>query len=93
MRREDLVDRFFEEVRHELARERAAALGRAGRRVEEARDACLALARRPEVTADAYRAALATFDEARWEFCVQREALGLYDHTWVDRIYPPPPRR
>ena len=25
--------------------------------------------------------------------CFQREMLGLLDHTWVERVYPPPPAR
>jgi hypothetical protein len=27
------------------------------------------------------------------DFCLQREMLGLTDHTWVERIHPVPPAR
>ena len=100
--RPDLADRFFTEFENELKRERAAALGRAGRKVEDRRADCLKIGERLDAAdgtaqADnirrAYRAAYAAYADAHWAFCVQRETIGLFDHTWVDRIYPPPPRR
>ena len=84
----------------ELNEERAAVLGRVARRLEEARARCAELAARldaadgadPQVLAD-YRAAHDDAELWRWVLCLQREAIGLYDHRWVDAVYPPLPRR
>ncbi|HEX3176749.1 MAG TPA: hypothetical protein VHZ49_08730 [Methylomirabilota bacterium] len=91
-----------ERINEEIVREKAAALGRAGERLE------LALA---EVTAvrAAWRAAsddearerLATeyarawraADAARLALLIQREAVGLRDQRVVDQQFPRPPRR
>ena len=96
---QDPISRFVEEAEAELNRERAAALGRAGAKVE----ACLAECRRlgerlssGERSArvlEAYRSARAAAEDARWALCVQREAIGLVEHHWVERLYPLPPRR
>ena len=40
-----------------------------------------------------YRAARLEFQEAKSWLCLQREAIGLHEHRWVDRLYPDPPRR
>ncbi|MFN8038490.1 MAG: hypothetical protein U0Q07_04675 [Acidimicrobiales bacterium] len=40
-----------------------------------------------------YRAARLAFQEAKAWLCLQREAIGLHEHRWVDRLYPDPPRR
>ena len=96
----DRAERAFLAFQTELARERAAALGRAGRRLEEHLEECRRLAASLRAGGDGvpapevrrrYRAARAAAEEARWALCVQREALGLADHRWVDRIYPLPP--
>jgi len=42
---------------------------------------------------DEYRAARLDFQEAKSWLCLQREAIGLHEHRWVDRLYPDPPRR
>ena len=99
------MSREVAEVRHaavvaELNEERAATLGRADRKIREARERGLeALARldagrgeRCDVLS-AYRAARSEMDHWRWVLTVQREALGLCDHRWVDALYPPLPRR
>ena len=89
-------------VEAELTEERASALGRAGRKLEEQFDRCRHLA--GLIDSDAhdmgsdqllteYRRAVEEFEHYRWRLCVQREALGLYDHRWVDRVFPRPERR
>lgn len=82
-------------VEQDLRQEQAASLGRVGRRIEAAIAAMSASAdawateidRRDEHArdwAEARRAAL----QARWELVVQREALGMTDHSVLDRVYP-----
>ena len=89
----------YEAVQRELQKERAAALGRIGRRLE------VLLTRLAELRAE-WQAADATArpplalayaecrDEARqyrWYLEVQREAVGLRYHHDLDRCYPIPP--
>ncbi len=91
----------IERIEREIAREKAAALGRAGERLERAMaetDAIAAAVRGasdPETEArlrrayaDARRRAL----EARLALLIQREALGLRRHAVVDQQFPEPPR-
>ena len=86
-------------VEGELAQERAAALGRSGRRLEDEHRRCHDLLDRlvhqphDHALLAQYRLARAAFEEALWKYCVHREAIGLWDHTWVHRICPTPPRR
>lgn len=100
----DLVERWFAGLQAELDEERAASLGRTGRQIDEQLARCRALAAQLDGAADEdparsgeildeYREARAEFERWRWELCVQREALGLLDHRWVDLIYPTPARR
>jgi hypothetical protein len=95
-------ERAFAAVQQELDVERAAVLGRTGRRLEEALAACVAIGRRLDATTDEdartellaeYRSARALSEEWRWRLHVQREAIGLTEHRWVDRVHPPPPPR
>jgi hypothetical protein len=86
-------------VEAEINEERAAVLGRVARRLEDARARCAELAAQldgghvdAQTVAD-YRAALDDAEHWRWVLCLQREAIGLYDHRWVDAVYPPLPRR
>ena len=51
----------------------------AARRVGSARSGRVAARRRAHAEAA----------ELRWVLCIQREAIGLYDHRWVDAVYPP----
>ena len=92
---------YFAAVQDELNEERAAALGRTGRRIEAALARCVRLAaeleaehcaERRQALTDEYRAACDDCQRWRWTLCVQREALGLNEHSWVDRVYPTPPR-
>jgi len=87
-------------IQQEIAGEKAAALGRAGERLEQAlADAGAAAARVRAARDDAERTRLA--DEyavvrrraldARLAHLVQREALGLRRHTVVDQQFPEPP--
>lgn len=94
-------EQHFDALTAELDEERAATLGRSGRKIEIALARCARLyhavrhghdhgTTRDDVV-DAYYQARAAFLEARSDFCIQREAIGLADHRWVDRIYPTPP--
>lgn len=89
----------FAAVQTELNGERAAALGRTGRRLEAALARCAYLEAEldaehapkcRQALTDEYREARGDSEQWRWKLCVQREALGLNDHAWVDRIYPTP---
>lgn len=89
-------------VEEELRRERAGALGRAGRKVAQAIARCAEAERRvvsaeregdgrerAEAAAE-HREAFDHYQQARTDFCIQREANRLFDHRLVDRFYPPP---
>jgi len=100
----DRAELWFSALQAELLEERAHALGRTGRRIDEQLDRCRALAARLDqahrgdgstsaALLDDYRAARSEFERSRWKLCVQREALGLHDHRWVNQIYPTPPSR
>lgn len=83
----------------EIAAEKAAALGRAGERLEqalgEARQAASRLLEAPdgerERLAQAYTLARKRALEVRTALLIQREALGLRRHTVVDQQFPEPP--
>ncbi|MET0147432.1 MAG: hypothetical protein ABW328_22010 [Ilumatobacteraceae bacterium] len=84
----------FSEAAHravvaELDNERAATLGRTADRLERARRDLQRLLADPAVDRRVVRDAFDRVEERRWLLCVQREAIGLYDHSWVDRVYPP----
>jgi hypothetical protein len=87
-------------VQAEIAGEKAAALGRAGERLEAAMREVTAWARRVRETPDAaarpamalaYEEARARALEARLTLLIQREALGLRRHAVVDQQFPEPP--
>lgn len=86
----------------EIAAEKAATLGRAGERLEQAlREARTALARLDAADgADDRRYRLADYERARERaarerliLIIQREAVGLRQHRVVDQQFPEPPRR
>jgi len=88
-------ERHHSHVLAELNEERAAALGRIARRLERARalaeelGAAIDGVERPAGdVVEAHRRAHAEAEHWRWMLCVQREANGLYDHHWVDVVYP-----
>ena len=87
-------------IEKEIAGEKAAALGRAGERLEhtlgEARAAAARLlAARDdgdrERLAEAYTTARRRALDARLALLIQREALGLRRHATVDQQFPEPP--
>jgi hypothetical protein len=91
----------LERIDQEIVGEKAAALGRAGERLEQALaeltrvtaalDAAIEPAARQGLVAD-YEAARARATQARLLLLIQREAVGLRHHRIVDQQYPEPPR-
>lgn len=83
----NLLRSGFATLEHEIAQEKASALGRLGRRLEAALAALAACPR----TAKSDRATRDRLVEqagyALWLFIVQREACGLNDSTHVMRDY------
>ena len=91
----------LERLEKEIAGEKAAALGRAGERLEhaiaEAHEIGAALLRTPDPAARArllrqYAGARGRAQRARTALVIQREALGLRRHAVVDQQFPEPPR-
>jgi hypothetical protein len=92
----------FERLEKEILGEKAAALGRAGERLEEALAITSELghaldretdpARRTTLLAE-YEAARRRAASARLMLLIQREAIGLRHHRTVDQKFPEPPRR
>ena len=87
-------------VEREIMGEKAAALGRAGERLErvlgEARAAAARLLAAKDhddrvLRAHEYATSRARALEARLALLIQREALGLRRHATVDQQYPEPP--
>jgi hypothetical protein len=89
-------------INAEIAQEKAAALGRAGARLEAALAAVAAVARELEATTDdtdrtrlieEYERLRVRAGEARMALLIQREAVGFRHHRIVDQLFPEPPRR
>jgi hypothetical protein len=87
-------------VERELAQEKAAALGRAGERLQAAADRLAAVARALGAATDPaararlgaeYEAARAGVLQARLTLVIQREAVGLRRHRVLDELFPEPP--
>ena len=92
----------LERVEGEILAEKAATLGRAGERLEQALAevttlaAALHAAAEPEARdrlAVQYEEARTRAARARLGLMIQREAVGLRHHRIVDQQYPEPPRR
>lgn len=91
----------LERIDREILGEKAAVLGRAGERLEQALaeltrvaaalNAAGEPAARQELVAD-YEAARTRARQARLLLLIQREAVGLRNHRMVDHQYPEPPR-
>jgi len=82
-------------VEDEIRAEKAAALGRAGERLEAALAALRDLERGATDAPDeklraAYRAARDRARTARLHLLIQREAVGLRNHRVVDQQFPEP---
>jgi glycerol-3-phosphate dehydrogenase len=92
------AERGFDALQIELHRERAAVLGRYGRKVERALERCNELlgaleAGAGERAVEAYRAARRDLLSSITDLCIQREAIGLHDHSKVHEFYRIPPAR
>jgi hypothetical protein len=94
--------RTHQKVDEEIRREKAAALGRAGERLELALADVRGVAARLDAAAHAgererllaaYEAARLRVRDARLALVIQREAIGLRHHAVVDQLFPEPPRR
>jgi hypothetical protein len=92
----------LERLEREIVQEKAAALGRAGERLESALASARALGEALDTEQEpGRRAALLREYEtvrrqaatARLMLLIQREAIGLRHHRDVDRQFPEPPRR
>lgn len=90
-----------ERIKEEIVREKAAALGRAGERLDAALTEVGALAHAWRETRDErdrerlrqeYERAWRAADAARLALLIQREAVGLRDQRVVDQQFPRPPR-
>ena len=91
-----------ERIKGEILAEKAAALGRAGERLEAALADVTAIRRAWHGAADAdergrlgrdYDLAWRAAEAARLTLLIQREAAGLRDERVVDQQFPRPPRR
>jgi hypothetical protein len=91
-----------ERIKGEIVREKAAALGRAGERLEAALADVAAAARVWHAATDTgdraclageYERAWRAAEAARLALLIQREAVGLRDQRVVDQQFPRPPRR
>ena len=92
----------FQRLEKEIAGEKAAALGRAGERLEAALERVRALGRLLDAAhtegarqrlGEEYDAACREAEQARLMLLIQREAVGLRQHRVVDQQFPVPPRR
>jgi hypothetical protein len=92
----------FERIEKEILGEKAAALGRAGEKLEAALAVTHELGQALDRETDPARRAtlLAEYDNARRRaaaarmmLLIQREAIGLRHHRTVDQKFPEPPRR
>jgi hypothetical protein len=92
----------LERLEREIVQEKAAALGRAGERLESALASARALGEALDTEQEPVRRAalLREYETARRQaatarlmLLVQREAIGLRHHRDVDRQFPEPPRR
>jgi len=87
------MEKGLETVEKEIAGEKAAALGRSGRKLRSALDKLRRFdegsRRSPEV--DARTRLIETAGEALWAYVVQREAVGLIDAEYIRKEYAVPP--
>jgi hypothetical protein len=92
----------LERLEREIVQEKAAALGRAGERLESALASARALGEALDLEREPVRRAalLREYETARRQaatarlmLLIQREAIGLRHHRDVDRQFPEPPRR
>jgi hypothetical protein len=86
---------------HEIAQEKAGALGRIAEKLQTRLDACTrAREQLAELAAGPARTKLLVeYERLRedaklqyWYLMVQRESIGLYDHRAIAQLYPMPPR-
>jgi hypothetical protein len=95
-------DESHRRINAELAQEKAAALGRAGERLETAIADAAELGRLLDLAGSVedqarllgeYERARLRAAHARTALLIQREALGLRHHRIVDQQFPEPPKR
>ncbi len=83
----------------EIAAEKAGALGRIAEKLEARLAACAGLAEELAGMSEERTRLLVEYESARqdaklhyWYLVVQREAIGLYNHAIIARMYPMPRR-
>lgn len=88
-------EELWEALEAEVNQERAAVLGRLGRRAESAISRCQALLESVDTDSDssidAYEAARQAALDTVSDLCLQREIVGLSDQTLVHQLYRVPP--
>lgn len=89
------AESYFGAIEYEINRERAATLGRYGRKAEAAIARCQALLddidEADAVAVDAYKQRRRAAMQAIDDLCFQREVLGVYDNARVHQLYRIPP--
>ncbi len=85
-----MSERFIEALKHELAEERAGALGRCGRRLEDALERFRDHEAADEASAAKRERLLWDLAERVEAFVVQREACGLRDSRQVLKLHDVP---
>ena len=86
----DILRSGYAVLQDELAQEKASALGRLGRRLEDALAALAACPRTADADAESRRKLVDQAGYALWLFVVQRESCGLRDTTHLLRQYQVP---
>lgn len=96
MAERSVSEQFFSAMEAEINRERAAVLGRCGERLEKAIANCEAIRADAEsgdeVALERYRHLRRDAVDATERLCLQREMIRVYDHSWVGKAYPLPPK-
>lgn len=89
------AEELWKAIEVELNHERAAVLGRLGRRVETAISNCEALLESvdggDDLSIDTYEASRRAALGAISDLCLQREIVGFSDQRWVHQVYRVPP--
>jgi hypothetical protein len=87
----DVAETRYAETLADLNEARADAMAVLGRQVADSHARYLAAVEvfeRDDAARDAYVLRRDEFLAVRWKLTVQREAVGLTDHSWIDHAHP-----